>query len=436
MTRAASDHPRGAAPRVAWITNDLPPSTGGIQQFVANLLARTATASTVVLGPAVVDPTRSRSAIEEDASHVWRTFRAPGRLLPTPAAARWLEAALEEHRPDLIVIASLWPLGLLAARLHRSSGVPILALTHGAEAGLARAPLDRVLRACARGVGSITTISDFTSTPISRVLGAERLSRLPPGVDVDRFTPRPPGDAEVAALRTRWGISERAPVVGCIARLVPRKGQDMLLAAWPDVLRRRPDARLVIVGEGPVRARLTRRAARSPSVHVVGPVTWSELPAAYAALDVFAMPVRTRWGGLDVEGLGISFLEAQASGLPVVVGRSGGASETLLDERCGTLVDGRSTRAISEAVLRWLDDDSARTTARRLGPELARAWSWDLIAARFQQLVDGQVGSSGRRSATYEHLDETVVGERRVEGAGLDDLPVDRDQDVIDLDPR
>jgi phosphatidylinositol alpha-1,6-mannosyltransferase len=377
-----------AALRVVWITNDLPPRTGGIQQFVMNLLARSADATTVVLGPSVGGDEGVRAAVAaEDAAQPWRTVRARGPLLPTPASARWLQARLSELRPDVIVIASLWPLGLLASRLRRSSGARVIGLTHGAEAGLARWPLRGLLRACARGVDRITTISDFTTRPIAAVLGEERLARLAPGVDVERFTPRAPDDAEVSALRKRWGIPDGAPLVGCIARLVPRKGQDILIAAWPQVLAKHPEAHLVVVGEGPMRARLERRARAQPSVHVVGAVLWGELAAAYAALDLFAMPVRTRWAGLDVEGLGISFLEAQASGVPVIVGRSGGAGETLLDARCGSLVDGRDVDEVAEALLRWLDDPSARARARTLAPGLVAPWSWDGIAARFRGLV-------------------------------------------------
>jgi len=385
-----------AAPRVVWITNDLPPRTGGIQQFVVSLLERTADASTVVLGPALATRRAARGVRDvggDDPEHVaaqaWRTVRAPGALLPTPRTARWLTRQLAEHAPDVVVIASLWPLGLLARRLRATTDASIIGLTHGAEAGLARWPLGHLLSACARGVDVVTTISDFTTDPIARVLGAGRLERLAPGVDTTRFAPLAHDDAAVAAMRSRWRIPADAPIVGCVARLVPRKGQDVLLSAWPRILARHPRAHLVIVGDGPSRARLVRRARSSPSVHVVGAVAWSELATAYAALDVFAMPVRTRWAGLDVEGLGISFLEAQASGLPVVVGRSGGATETLVDVRCGTLVDGRDVEQVADAVIGWLDDPQALADARELGPALVQRWSWDGVAERFRALLRG-----------------------------------------------
>ena len=377
----------GSGPRVAWVTNDLPPHSGGIQQFVASLLARTADASTLVLGPAAPSG-RADEAATFDASGPWRTERAHGRVLPTPSTVRWLVPLLHEHRPDVIVVASLWPLGRVVPALRRHVDAPVLGITHGAEAGLAAGPARGLLRAVAHQVDTVTVISDHTSAAVSRVLTGRRIERLSPGVDPERFARSDHLDA-ASRLRRRWGVPDDAQVVGCIARLVPRKGQDVLIGIWPDVLRRHPRARLVIVGEGPQRRRLEARAAHAAGVHVVGPVTWDELPAAYAALDVFAMPVRTRLGGLDVEGLGISLLEAQAAGLPVVAGDSGGAPETVTDARSGTVVDGRDTAQVLAAVDRWLGDPAARAEAAVVGPERAVPWSWDAIAVRFTGLVEG-----------------------------------------------
>lgn len=381
-------------PRVAWVTNDLPPHSGGIQQFVASLLERTADAATLVLGPAAPDD-RQDAARRFDASGPWRTLRAPGRVLPSRRSARWLARRLIEHRPDVIVIASLWPLGRLVPMLRRAVDVPVLAITHGAEAGLARGPGRSLLRTLVRGVDLLTVISDHTATAIGGALPHARIERLAPGVDPARFA-RPAAVDGALRLRERWGVAADATVVGCIARLVPRKGQDVLLDVWPAVHRRHPGARLVIVGEGPLQARLARAAGRVEGAHVVGAVPWDELPAAYAALDVFAMPVRTRLAGLDVEGLGISLLEAQAAGLPVVTGRSGGAPETITDERVGSVIDGRDRAALIEALDRWLGDGGARAVACELGPRLVEDRSWDVTARRFTRLV-GTLAVTPRR---------------------------------------
>jgi phosphatidylinositol alpha-1,6-mannosyltransferase len=367
-------------PRVTWVTNDLPPRSGGIQQFVVSLLERTADAGTLVLGPA-----GGPGAAAWDRDRPWRTERWTGRLVPGPRASGWLADRLRAERPDVVVIASLWPLGLAAPRLRRAAAAPLLGLTHGAEAGLARTSATRpVLRAVARHVDLVSVISDFTAGPVAATLGADRVVRLAPGVDLGRFRPvtDPSGRA---ALRAAWGVPPDAPVVGCVARLVPRKGQDVLIEAWPEVLARHPGAWLVLVGEGPDRRRLARAVARTgragARVVLAGRVPWEQLPAAYAALDVFAMPVRTRWAGLDVEGLGISVLEALATGLPVVVGRSGGAVETVPDPRVGTLVDGRDPTAVATALDRWLADGAARRAVADLAPPLLTGWAWDRVAA-------------------------------------------------------
>jgi len=374
-----------ARPRVAWVTNDLPPASGGIQQFVASLLARTADGDTLVIGPPA-PAGRSAAAERFDRELPARVERADHALVPGRRTARHVARLLAEHRPDVVVIGSLWPLGRIARTVRHASDAPVLALSHGAEAGLARGPGRALLAGLARDVDLVTVISDFTAAPIARALGASRIVRLPPGVDPGRFA-REGHTARAAELRTQWGIEPDALVVGCVARLVARKGQDVLLRAWPDVVAAHPGAHLVLVGEGPSQRRLARRAGRTTRAHVVGPVAWEDLPAAYASLDVFGMPVRTRWGGLDVEGLGISLLEAQAAGLPVIVGTSGGAPETLLDRRTGTLVDGRDVDAVARAVVAWLDDAEGRAHAARLGPDLVERWSWDRIAQRFEGLL-------------------------------------------------
>jgi phosphatidyl-myo-inositol dimannoside synthase len=370
------------ARRILWITNDLPPRTGGIQQFVANLLARIRPEGTVVVGPGQED------AAEHDAAQPYRTVRLPGAVLPTPAVRRRVLALARRHRPDVIVLGASWPLGELAPRLRRELGTPVLALSHGLEAGLVRVGLGRLVARATRGLAALTTISDFTAAQLGRHVRAGTVCRIPPGVDLDRFAPGVDG----SAMRAAWGVPADAPLVGCISRLVARKGQDVLLDAWPAVRARHPEAWLVLVGEGPDERRLRRRiAALGPASRVVlgGRAAWEELPACYAALDVFAMPCRTRWAGLDVEGLGIVYLEAQACGVPVVAGRSGGAPETVRDGITGTVVDGHDRRAVAAALHRWLASPADRASAGRAGRAWVEdRWGWEAIAGRFAALLD------------------------------------------------
>jgi phosphatidyl-myo-inositol dimannoside synthase len=377
--------------RVLWLTNDLPPRAGGIEQFLANLLVRVHPDTTLVVGPA------QEGAAAHDAAQPYRTVRVPGRVLPTPATGRLAVAAGRTHRPDVVVLGASWPLGELAPRLRDDLGVPVVALSHGLEAGLSSVGLGRLVRRATQGLAALTTISDWTEERLRPHVRAGRIVRIPPGVDVDRFTPQVDGSGQ----RRRWGVPPDAPVVGCVSRLVPRKGQDALVEAWPAIRAHHPDAWLVLVGEGPSRDRLAAAVeALGPDAQVVlaGRAAWEDLPACFAALDVFAMPCRTRLAGTDVEGLGIVYLEAAACGVPTVAGRSGGAPEAVLDGVTGTVVDGRDGDALVDAVDRWLADPEAR---RRAGDEgrrwVERRWSWDAIAGSFATLLDEAVHDAAVR---------------------------------------
>lgn len=373
--------------RVLWLTNDLPPRTGGIQQFVANLLARVHPQATVVIGPAEDD------AAGHDAGQPYEVVRGRGAVLPTPAVLRRTVEVGRQHRPDVVVLGASWPLGELAGRLQRALDVPVVALSHGLEAGLASVGLGPVVGHATRDLAALTTISDWAEQRLSPHVRAQRVVRVPPGVDVDRFRP---GLAGGKLLRQVWGIPQDATLVGCVSRLVPRKGQDRLLRVWPEIAARHPDAWLVLVGEGPLAGRLAERIrALGPDARarLVGRVGWDELPDAYAALDLFAMPCRSRLAGTDVEGLGIVYLEAQAVGIPAIAGDSGGAPEAIRDGRTGTVVPGRDDPALSAALDRWLSDPAARHAAGRAGRAWVEAsWSWETIAARFRALLDEVVG--------------------------------------------
>ena len=206
------------------------------------------------------------------------------------------------------------------------------------------------------------------------------MRRLSPGVDPQRFHP----DCGGAAVRRGLGLGADTPVVVCLARLVPRKGQDTLIRAWPEVLIRHPDARLLIVGDGPDRRRLERLADTTgvrACVTFTGGVAWEDVPAYIDAGDVFAMPCRTRRFGLEVEAWGIVFLEAQACGLPVVIGDSGGAPETLGVR--GEVVS-PSAGAVAAALDRWL---AGRHSGARRG-EASVAWSWQHAGRRLAVFLE------------------------------------------------
>jgi len=166
----------------------------------------------------------------------------------------------------------------------------------------------------------------------------------------------------------------------------------VLLQAWAEVIRQRPDARLLIVGDGPMRHPLAAQAARDfpESVVFTGNVPQADLPACYAAGDVFVLPCRDDRRGLQAEGLGLSTLEASGAGLPVIVGRSGGSPESVRDGQTGLVIDARQPQPVTAALLGLLN---APARARAMGTAgrawVSQRWSWDRAAGRLAALLRG-----------------------------------------------
>ncbi|MBA3523110.1 MAG: glycosyltransferase family 4 protein, partial [Geodermatophilaceae bacterium] len=239
------------------------------------------------------------------------------------------------------------------------------------------------------GVDAVTHITDWTRRRLAGSLHpATPLVHLPPGVDADLFHPR----VDAARVRDRLGLGGH-PTVVCVSRLVRRKGQDVLIEALPLLRRQVPGARLLLVGGGPDRDRLVALAKDrgvGEAVVFAGEVPWTELPAYYAAGDVFAMPCRTRRAGLDVEGLGMVFLEASAVGLAVLAGNSGGAPEAVRDGVTGLVLhDPGSPSAIAARLVPLLSDPALAGRMGAAGREwVLRSWTWDLLAERLTGLLD------------------------------------------------
>lgn len=376
--------------RTLLLTNDFPPRPGGIQSFVHNLAVRQAPGSIVVYA------STWRGAAAFDAEQPFEVVREPtGVLLPTRQVARRAAEVARSHGCDTVWFGAAAPLGLLAAGLRRRTGVVrAVAQTHGHEVGWAGLPGARTaLRRIARDVDVVTYLGDYSRVRLAKAIdGLTDLRRLAPGVDVAAYHPGVNG----GEVRARHGLTDR-PVVVCVSRLVPRKGQDALIRALPAIRRRVPDAALLVVGGGPHRAtleRLARDAGVAAHVVFTGSVPWPDLPTHYAAGDVYAMPCRTRHAGLDVEGLGIVYLEASATGLPVVAGDSGGAPDAVREGETGYVVDGRDLAALADRVSTLLADPAL---ARRMGAGgrrwVEQEWRWETQAQRMAALLRGAMVS-------------------------------------------
>jgi phosphatidylinositol alpha-1,6-mannosyltransferase len=371
--------------RTLVVTNDFPPRAGGIQTFVYELARRQWPESLVVFAP------NWPGAAEFDAAQPFPVIRHTERtLLPVPSVSRRIcEIAVAENCTSVWFGAAA-PLALLGKALRSRTGVQrVIASTHGHEAGLSRLPVTRqMLQRIAHSADAVTFLGDYTGRRLAPALKATRLVHLPPGVDTKCFHPGVDG----SSVRSGLDLTGR-PTVVCVSRLVPRKGQDILIRALPRIAARVPDTALLIVGGGPDMPRLQRLAASTgvaDDVVFTGAVPAEELPAHYAAGDVFAMPCRTRYGGLDVEGLGIVYLEASAMGMPVVAGDSGGAPDAVREGETGYVVDGRSVEQVADRVAGLLADPRrARTMGHRGREWVEQDWQWDVLAARLRGLLTG-----------------------------------------------
>ncbi|MFF2993905.1 glycosyltransferase family 4 protein [Streptomyces sp. NPDC057950] len=374
------------------VTNDFPPRPGGIQAFLHNMALRLDPEQLVVYASTWK---RGREGAEAtaafDAEQPFTVVRdRTTMLLPTPAVTRRAVGLLREHGCTSVWFGAAAPLGLMAPALRRAGAGRLVATTHGHEAGWAQLPAARgMLRRIGDSVDTVTYLGEYTRSRIASALSpaaAARMVQLPPGVDEKTFHPGSGG----AEVRARLGLADR-PVVVCVSRLVPRKGQDTLILAMPRILAAEPAAVLLIVGGGPYEKELRDLAYRTgvaDAVRFTGALEWSELPAHFGAGDVFAMPCRTRRGGLDVEGLGIVYLEASATGLPVVAGDSGGAPDAVLDGETGWVVRGGSPEDSADRVVTLLADPELRRRMGERGREwVEEKWRWDLLAERLKTLL-------------------------------------------------
>lgn len=364
-------------PSVLLVTNDYPPRVGGIQRTLQALVDQLPPERVSVLAPA-----REGDAAF-DAAAAYRVLRQREPFLwPTRDVARHVRRAVADVEAQVVLFGATYPLALLGPGLARA-GTPYLSAAHGFEYWLSLVPGTHALmrHATSRAARVPVMCSEFIARRVRTAVPAEvPVSVLYPGADIEAFRP----DLVTADLRERHRIGDR-PLIVCVSRLVARKGQDVLIRGMERVRRRVPEAVLLIVGGGPYRSALESMAAGAPAGSVVfaGQVTEEELPRYYAAGDVFAMPCRSRLGGLEVEGWGNVFIEAAACARPVVVGDSGGARESLIDGETGLLVDGTDVDRVAEAVADLLADP-ARARAMGLAgrARVERDHTWPRIAER------------------------------------------------------
>ena len=373
------------------VTNDFPPTVGGIQSYLRDFteeFVRLRGSGSLVVFASTQD---EREASLYDATLSYPVHRWPASvMLPTPVTVRRMRELIVEHGITTVWFGAAAPLAVMAPAARKAGASKIVSTTHGHEVGWSMVPGARqVLRRIGNASDTVTYISDYTLRRFSPAFGDRAdFVPLPSGVDTDFF--RPATSAQRAAARSIHGLG-RGPLVVVASRLVPRKGQDRLIECWPQVQQAVPGAVLAVVGEGSYERTLRKLAHRhgvTGDVRFLGRLPREEMRDVVASADIMAMPARTRGGGLDVEGLGIVYLEAQACGVPVIAGNSGGAPETVTDES-GIVVDGNDTDAIAAAVIELLQDPQRRAALGAAGRVfVGEQFSWDVLGRRLADLLE------------------------------------------------
>lgn len=354
--------------RLLVITNDYPPKPGGIQTYLGNFVD--AYPHPVrVLAPADGPATGTRIGEEV-------VRRGSSRFMwPTQSVIDWFVSEARQFEAEAILFGAPHPLSRATTRLREDLGIPVGILCHGAEVTIPAAVpgLRSWLRHILRSADVLFAVSRYTQRKVSRLTGRDVIA-IGAGVDVHTFTPAeaPPENDPL--------------IVGCVSRFVPRKGQHRLIAAATELKDRGTDVELLIVGKGRMEKKLRRLAAQSGvPVRFEVDVPWARLAGLYREMDIFCMPCRTRWGGLEIEGLGLVFLEAAAAGLPVLAGTSGGSPETVVPGRTGFVVD--SVNDIVEGLdILIADPDRASTMGAKGRLRVVEEYVWDRVVG---QLVDG-----------------------------------------------
>ncbi len=376
--------------KILCISNDFGPRAGGIETFIIGLIERAPFGSLIVY----TSSQGHTHAYDQEwmAKYGVEVIRDKSKvLLPSWRVGRSVRALVQERGIERVFFGAAAPLGLLAHSLRRAGVKRIVALTHGHEVWWAKLwPFTWAMKRIGNGVDVLTYLGEFTKRAIARPLNqkaASAMVRIAPGIDTDHFSP----DATAIELKRELELDGKRVIVS-VGRLVHRKGQDTLVEALPHVLDEFPDAHLLFVGVGPHLEYIHKRAIQLGvlgNISFVGRVQYSELPRFISVGEVFAMPSRSRLAGLEVEGLGIVYLEASACELPVVGGLSGGAPDAVLEGETGYSVDGLAPIAVADAIKALLADPIAAKEMGRRGRQwIIDEWEWRHWSARFNALFD------------------------------------------------
>jgi phosphatidylinositol alpha-1,6-mannosyltransferase len=374
---------------VLFVTNDFGPRAGGIETFIIGLIQRRPFGQTIVYTS--FQENSERYDADWLTNYGVRVIRDRSKiLLPTPRVAFHLRNIVKSEGITTAAFGAAAPLGLLSASIKRAGVRRTVALTHGHEVWWAKVfPFNLLLRRIGSTVDVLTYLGEFTRNAISHgltVQAQQSMVKIAPGIDVDHFLP-----TDASALRKSLGLTEKKVIVS-VGRLVHRKGQDRLIEAMPEILKTVSNAHLLLVGEGPHRdhlQKLIQKHRLEGSVTLIGRIDYKDLPLYICVGDIFAMPSRSRLMGLEVEGLGIVYLEASACGLPVLAGNSGGAPDAVVQNETGLVVNGTDKKEIADAAIELLTKVDLSKKMGTAGRQwIVENWRWEIWSRSFEDLLN------------------------------------------------
>jgi phosphatidylinositol alpha-1,6-mannosyltransferase len=378
--------------KILVITNDFGPRTGGIETFVIGLLERIKGQEVIVFTSAQGDTSEyDQKWLKEFGIQVIRDRSKI--LLPSMRVVKRAKEIVRLHNIEVIVFGAAAPLALMAPALRKSGVKKVIALTHGHEVWWAKIfPFNLAMKRIGSGVDHLTYLGEFTRNAIAQSLtkkSADAMVKIAPGIDTAHFIPQP----DSMHKRITLGLENKKIIIS-VGRLVHRKGQDKLIEAMPQILQKVPNAHLLLVGEGPYRSHLEKLANKLSMNHNItfaGRILYNNLPSYLSAADLFAMPSRSRFFGLEVEGLGIVYLEASSCGIPVVAGKSGGAPDAVIEGVTGLCVDGTDINQIANAVIDICGDAKRASNMGAAGRNwIVDQWRWEIWSNEFNSLLAEQ----------------------------------------------
>ena len=347
--------------KILLITLEYPPVHGGVASYYFGLVEE------LKRQGHEVEVIAQASADWHDPSPPPSPAGRGGLLLSRWIWPRWVRGyftvrkALKNRSRDFLFVGQVLPLGAIAYLLRRR--VPYVVFTHGMDVLMAQKSWRKrwLARKIFERAKLVVANSEFTKREIEKIENRKwKIEVLYPCpiISADVRT------EDVDLLRRKLGLVGKR-VMLTLGRVVERKGHDLVITALPEILAHVPEAIYVVAGEGPDLGRLQKLVADSPfgkglssTVRFVGAISDEDRPLYYALSDLFVMP--SRQIGPDVEGFGLSFLEAAGFGKPSIGGRSGGVPEAILDGKTGALVDPNDSSALARVAVQLLRDDTLR----------------------------------------------------------------------------